>query len=165
VLLVAVGAALLVAVRAPERTPAPSALRGHRVFRLSPGGVGAVEVEAAGRRFRARRVPTGWLLDDGPADQRTAAALDDLLDTLVGLRAVDVFRPRDTASYGLDRPEATITVHTGRRVRRVVLGAPNAAGSAFYARRDHDPRVMQVGSMLLSAIERVLSSNGERVAE
>jgi Domain of unknown function (DUF4340) len=68
---------------------------------------------------------------------------------------VDVFRPRDRASYGLDHPAVTITVRTRQGARRVVLGESNAAGSAFYARRDDDPRVMQVGSGLLSALERV----------
>ena len=154
--LVAIGAGLLVAVRPPERGVPPSAPRGHRVFRLSGAPIDGVDVEMGRRRFGARRAAAGWRVGDAPATPRTAAALDDLVETLASLRAVDVFRPRDTAAYGLDAPEATITIDTRRGRRRVVLGAPNAAGSAFYARRDDDPRVMQVGSMLLSAIQRVL---------
>ena len=79
----------------------------------------------------------------------------DLVETVAGLRAVDSFRSRDSASYGLERPHAAIEVVTGRGVRRLVIGDLNAAGSAFYARRAGDPRVLQVGSGLLTGLERV----------
>jgi hypothetical protein len=108
------------------------------------------------RRFAARRAGAGWELDGRPASARAAEALDDLLDTLAALRAVDVFRSRDAASYGLDRPQATFALHTARRTRRVLVGGLNAAGSALYARRDGDPRVLLVGTLLLTEVERVL---------
>ena len=42
-----------------------------------------------------------------------------------------------------------------RGVRRLVIGDLNAAGGALYARREGDPRVLEVGSALLSDLERV----------
>jgi hypothetical protein len=152
---VAFGTALVLAVRPPRREAERAERRGHRVFRISGGGLEALELLTPEARLVARPMHAGWEIDGAPATRGMAAALDDLRAMLVDLRAVDVFRPRDGSSYGLDRPRVTVVVRTRRVVRRVALGAPNAAGSAFYARRDGDPRVMQVGSLLVSAIERV----------
>ena len=149
------GAVLLVVVRAPERQLPREAIRGQRVFRVGTHGVEQIVVTLEGRRFAARRTGSTWEIDGHPANAGTADALDDLVDTLAGLRAVDVFRSRDPATYGLGRPRATIEVTTGRRRRRLVLGETNAAGSAYYGRRDGDPRIMQVGALVVSEIQRV----------
>jgi len=148
-------------VRAPVRPRGQFAVRGHRVFGVDRGAVRGIEVALEGRRFSAWRTAEGWEIDGRRASPGTAAALDDLLDTVVGLRAVDSFRSRDTASFGLERPRATIEVMTGRGGRRLVVGELNAAGSAFYARRAGDPRVLQVGSALLSDLERVFFNRDE----
>jgi hypothetical protein len=152
---VALGAFLVVTVRAPERPVGEHAVRGHRVFRVARHAVRALDVTLGERRFSARRAGAGWELDGRPAPPRAAEALDDLLDTLATLRAVDVFRRRDVASYGLDRPQATFALHTARRTRRVVVGGLNAAASALYAERAGDPRVLLVGTLILTEAERV----------
>ena len=152
-----VGVALAALVRRPVVPAGLEAVRGPRVFRA--GGTPRVrEIAAtlADTGFVARARADGWEIDGRPAEPATADALRDLCDALVRLRAVDAFRPRDRATYGLDRPRGTITLHTARGTRRLVLGDLNAAGSAVYARRDADPRVMQVGTQLLSQLERVL---------
>jgi hypothetical protein len=141
-------------VRSPT-APAPSAVRGHRVFGVAKTSVRQIDVALGERRFTARRTDAGWELDGRPAGPGAAAALDDLLLGLVDLRAVDVFRPRDGSTFGLDVPRATITLHTARGTRRVAVGGANVAGSAFYARREGSPRVVQVGTLILSRIERV----------
>jgi hypothetical protein len=152
---VLLAALMAVAVRpAPPR--APEAVRGHRVLGVSAASVRGVEATLGVRRFAAVRIAQGWEIDGSPANAGTTAALDDLLKALVDLRAVDVFRPRDDASFGLDRPTATIDVRTARGVRRVVVGALNVGGSAFYARRQGAPRVVLVGTLLRSDLERVL---------
>jgi len=153
--LVVLGATLVVLVRAPVRPRGQFAVRGHRVFGVGRGAVRAIEVALEGRRFSARRTAEGWEIDGRRASPGTADALADLLATVAELRAVDSFRSRDTASYGLERPRATIEVVTVRGVRRLVLGDMNAAGSALYARRSGDPRILQVGSGLLTGLERV----------
>lgn len=154
-LLVLVGAALVRTVRPPARPTREETLRGPRVFRVVPSAVRAVEVTLGERGFVARRSDAGWTIDGRTALRPAAEALDDLVALLVGLRAVDVFRPRDAASYGLDPPAGTIRVTSGRRTTTIALGSLNAAGSAIYARRAGDPRVMQVGTLLLSSVERV----------
>jgi uncharacterized protein DUF4340 len=153
--LVVLGAALVVLVRAPVRPRGQLAVRGHRVFGVGRHAVRGIDVALEARRFGARRTAEGWEIDGRRASPGTADALDDLLATVAELRAVDSFRSRDTASYGLERPRATIEVVTVRGVRRLVLGDMNAAGSALYARRSGDPRILQVGSGLLTGLERV----------
>ena len=153
--LVVLGAVLVLVVQAPVRPTGPESVRGHRVLGVAASVVRGIDAVLEGRRFSSRRGPSGWEIDGQPASRETSEALDDLLQALVDLRAVDVFRPRDAASYGLDSPRATLEVATGRGVRRLVIGAANAAGSAFYARREGSPRVVEVGTLLLSEIERV----------
>ena len=130
------------------------AARGHRVFGTG-GAVDAVTLIWDGRELRARRRAAGWQVDGRDADRATAGALDDLVEMLAGLRAIDAFRARDAGSYGLGTPQGTIELRGGTSARRLVVGGINAAGSAYYARRDGDARVLQVGIGLGSSIERV----------
>ena len=153
--LAGLGALLVAVVRAPERRTGREAVRGHRVFAVTPGAVRAVEVTFDERRFSAWRAGERWEIDGRPASAGTADALTDLTDTLAELRAVDVFRGRDASSYGLDRPRATIDVVTARGRRRVVFGEMTASGSSYYARRVGDPRILQVGVLVLTEVERV----------
>jgi len=153
--LVALGVALVVVVRPPVRETGREAVRGQRVLRLRDPVVERLEVELGDRRFTARPTGAGWEIDGRPASRGTTEALGSLLDTLVELRAVDAFHPRDGSSYGLDRPRGTIAVTTDRGTSRLVLGDWNAAGSTIYARRGTDTRVLRVGIYLLSTLERV----------
>ena len=148
------GVLLVTIVRAPVRPTGPETVRGHRVF--GRDRVERVEVTWGGRSFTARRESGGWQIDGERAGPQAADALADLVHALRDLRAVDVFRPRDTATYGLKRPGGIIVVTTTHRVRRLVVGGLNAAGSALYARREGDQRVLQIGIGLGSAVERVL---------
>jgi len=151
----ALAALLVLIVRAPVPRAGKEAARGHRVFPVARHAVQGLDVALRDRHFAARRTAGAWELDGRTASPHAVAALDDLVEALVALRAVDVFRSRDAGSYGLDRPEGTVTVHTARGARRVVLGGLNAAGSALYAQRVGDPRVLLVGTLLLTEIERV----------
>ena len=156
--LVLLGLALVALVRRPVVRSGPEAVRGQRAFRV-PRSSAVVEIAAmlGAGSFVARSRVTGWEIDGRPADPATADALGDLRDALVRLRALDAFRPRDRSTYGLERPRGAITLRTADvGARRLVLGDLNAAGSAVYARRDHDPRVLQLGTQLLSQLERVL---------
>src|SRR5262249_17405568 len=101
------------------------------------------------------RSGSGWVLDGSPATAAAADALDTLVSTLAGLRAVDAFRPGDRQALGLQPPAAIITLRTRRGDQRLRLGALNAAGSALDAERDGPPRVFLAGTGLLTAVERV----------
>ncbi len=143
-------------VRAPERRTGFYAVRGHRVFGVPARAVTGVTVDLGDRRFEAERHGEAWTLDGRPATPGAAAALRDLVATLAGLRSVDVFRPRDGAGYGLGQPHGWIEVRTASARRRLDLGDFTAGGGTLYARRAGDPRVLQIGTGLLSSFQRVL---------
>lgn len=155
-LLLVLGAvALVLVVGSPPRQSGPESVRGPRVLRVAAAAVREIALQGATRQLVAVRTAAGWRLDDRPATPGQAEALDALVETLVGLRAVDAFRTSDRAVLGLDPPAATVAVRTDRRTRTLRLGSPNAAGSALYAEREGHPRVFLVGTGLLSAIDRV----------
>jgi len=153
-----IGLVLVAVVRRPER-PRPPGERGHRVLAVAPDAVRGLDLVLDARALSARRANGGWTVDGAPAGATTARALDDLVETLGGLRAVDVFRDRDGATYGLDHPRATIAVVTDGDSQRLEIGAANAAGGAFYARRAGDPRMLQVGALLVTQLERVFEQH------
>ena len=153
--LVGLGVALLLVVRAPERRAGLYAVRGHRLFAIDRATVSGLEVTMGERHFAARLRAQGWELDGRDASPRQDDALNDLVETLVGLRAVDAFRGGEQTAFGLAPPRGTIDVLTERGRLRLLLGDPNAAGSTVYARRESDPRVFTVGALLLTEIERV----------
>ena len=146
---------LVLSTRGPITPRGRDAARGHRLFNSERRWVRGIEVELDGRHVASTRTARGWDLDGRPAAAQTAEALGDLLDSLLALRAVDVFRTPNLAAFGLARPRGTITVVTGRGPRRLLVGGLNAAGSAFYARHEGDARVLQVGTLVLSEIDRV----------
>jgi Domain of unknown function (DUF4340) len=152
--LVALGAVLVTLVRPPERPPPPGE-RGHRILRVSRADVRGIDVTLGERHFAAQPMAGGWSIDGRPAGKLATDALDDLARMLTTLRAVDVFRHAEPSHFGLDAPTGVITLATPRGPRRLSLGAHNSAASALYARRDDDPRIMQVGILLLSSLDRV----------
>jgi hypothetical protein len=154
--LLVAGVVLVLLVRAPVRPTGLAALRGHRVVRLPAAAVVRVELAHAGETLRARRTGAGWEVDGRSAGAGVTEALVDLVGMLTGLRAIDVFRARDNATYGLDRPRSHIVVGTTRRTVELELGDLNSGGNAVYARRAGDPRVLLLGTTVASAVERVL---------
>ena len=147
---------LVLTIRAPERRTGFYALRGHRVFGVPARAVTGIVVVLGDRRFEAEQHGEAWTIDGRAATPGTAAALGDLATTLAGLRSVDVFRARDGASYGLGQPHGWVEVRTARVRRRLDLGDLTAGGGTLYARRAGDPRVLQIGTGLLSSFQRVL---------
>jgi hypothetical protein len=154
--LAAVALGLTLVVKAPPRQGGEAAVRGPRVFKVAAADVVRLEVTIGERAVAADRVLGGWTVHGAPVDQTSRDAIDDLVATLVRLRAIDRFRPADGARFGLDPPRAVVTLASARRRVRVDLGELNAARSALYARREGSPHVMIVGLYLVSALERVV---------
>jgi hypothetical protein len=138
---------------------------GPRVVRLSPESVDRVVVTIGARRAAVERVNGRWTADGRAVSDALGDAIRNLVDTLTALRAVDRFRPRDTASFGFEpTPRATVEVGGPRGTARLQLGELNGARSAVYARRDGDPHVWLVGLYLISAMERVIYFAGADAA-
>jgi hypothetical protein len=145
----------------PQRRQTPAELaRGPRAMRIVPGDVERVEVRRGPERVEATRAPIGWTIDGRAAPPMKAQAVDDLVQLLSTVRAVDAFRAEDLATFGLEPPSATIVVTTGAGERRLAIGVLNTTGATVYARCDDHPRVLRLGVYLLSVVERVLAPSG-----
>lgn len=155
-LFAAVAVALTLVVQAPPRRGGEAAVRGPRVFKIEAASVRRVEVTIGERAVAADRGPDGWTVGSARMDEAARRAIDDLVETLVRLRAIDRFRPSDDGRFGLDPPRATVALASAARRTRLDLGELNAARSAVYARREGSPHVMIVGLYLVSALERVI---------
>lgn len=153
--LVAAAAVLVTWVEAPRRRTGREMITGPSVLRLVARDVHAITATVGDRRFAAVRDGAGWRVDGVPAQPALAEAVDDLVETLAGLRAVQAFRSDDVRQFGLDAPGGSIVVEGPHGRRTLALGRFDSVGSALYARRDGDPRVFLVGAALGSAVERV----------
>ena len=160
----AVGVVLVVLVDPPRRLTPADLARGPRVVRGSAHAIRRVEATLGERRFVAERTHEGWRVDGVPASARLDAALDALATELTGLRAVDAFPTTRFADFGLEPPAGTLVVTMAHETQRLALGKLNAAGSAVYARRGVEPRVLQVGVYVLETVERVLAPDDEHAA-
>jgi len=148
------GLAVLVVDPPPRQAPGDQ-VRGPRVVKLRSTDVQGLTLALRDGRMAIARRGEHWDVDGQPSGERLAESIDDLIALLTTMRAVDRFRAPDDAAYGLDAPLGLIEVRGTLRETRLVLGALNHAGSAVYARRDGHPRVLLLGSHLLSAIDRV----------
>lgn len=154
----AVGIGLALLTAPPGRTRRPM-IHGPRAFTLTADAVRRVEVDLGSRRVVAERAAEGWRVDASTASPALREALDALVQELAGLRAVDAFRASgDLAAVGLAPPEGTIALTTARGTQRLELGALNAAGSTFYARREGHGRVLQLGVYLMEIVRRVVAA-------
>ena len=154
----AVGVALAVLTAPPGGTRRPM-IHGPRAFNVTADAVRRVEVDLGSRRVVADRVADGWRVDASVASPALRDALDALVKELAGLHAVDAFRSSgDLAALGLAPPEGTIALTTARGTQRLELGALNAVGSTFYARREGHRRVLQLGVYLMEIVRRVVGA-------
>jgi hypothetical protein len=155
VALVAIGVAGVLLVHAPVVPVPREQVHGPRVVKVPAAAITAVEIALADGRARLVRTGTGWEVEGMPANEHLAAAVNDLVGLLVGLRAVDRFPDARDEPFGLDAPIGRVTVETPRRRVELALGHFNTSRSAVYARRDGQPRVLLIGSYLLEAMDRV----------
>jgi hypothetical protein len=153
--LVAIGGVGLYLVEAPYRPTSRELVRGSRLMKAQPSTIREVSAVLGERRFTATRADDGWRIDGAPAPAGVADALNDVVQTLVDLRAIDAFRGDGLAQFGLEQPRGSVTVVSADDTELLQLGDFNTTGSAIYARRDGDPRVFQIGVFLPSALERV----------
>lgn len=154
--LAAIAVVLALTVHAPERRTGQAAVSGTRLVRVPAHAVQRIDLTLDGRHAVFARAGSGWTANGVALDERGNGATRDLLVSLTGLRAVDQFRGEPQASFGLTPPRGTIVLATPRREVRLWLGAFTATTATVYARRERDHRVFQVGTYLLSQLDRVL---------
>jgi hypothetical protein len=161
-------AATAYAFRLRPPPPPPPAASNVPVFSFSPAEVVSIRVEAGARRLEARRAGAGWEVarvagppGDGepaprPPREEIDATVAALVREVVGLPVIDRFPRGETplADFGLEEPRATVELGlVGGRTRRLEIGATTIAANAMYARAAPPDDVVEIGTLLLTAID------------
>ena len=144
----------------PEATPTPQPLLTWEMDELR-----SIHVSDGARTTRLERVGEDWQVLE-PADAAGGRPADPhtlywpLLE-LAGLEARLLVSQevKDQAAYGLDTPALTIAVEveSGERVR-LYAGRETADGTAFYVRREGDPRLYIVDHFKIELLQEWLSA-------
>lgn len=151
----------------PPPPPPPSASN-VPVFAFSPAEVASIRVAAGERRLEARRAGAGWDVsrvagprDPGdPVPRPPSGEVDGVVNALVrdvvAIPVIDRFPRGETplADFGLAEPRATIELGlVGGATRRLEIGSTTIAANAMYARATPPDDVLEIGTLLLTAID------------
>jgi hypothetical protein len=154
-LLAVAGGVAILSGRHGEEPPGDPPLLG-----LSAEEVVGVRIEEGSRELRAVRAAGGWRVE-APAISRPGAsdAVPEMIAALVGLVAVDAFArdDLDRRALGLDPPRARVTLTRAGGAAPIVLllGDFVPTGGSVYGALESDPRIFQIGAMVVSDLERV----------
>ena len=119
-----------------------------RVWEVEPKDVEAVTLKRKTDTVRLKRAGDGWEMLEPVRARGDRSAIDGLLANLVTLKAdreVDA-RPAKPADFGLEPPEAEVTLEVKGRPAPLGLevGARSPTGAWVYAREAGKPAVMTV---------------------
>jgi hypothetical protein len=128
------------------------------LLKLAAHEVVAVRVQMGVRRLDAVRDRGGWRIVDPPGSRPAAsAAVATLVDAIVAIVPVAAFERQqvDRDALGLDTGHARIEIDTekSRNTAVLVLGDYVPTGGSVYAALASDPRIFQLGALIISEIE------------
>ncbi len=131
------------------------------VLGIAAESITGLRVETGNRRLAAVRAGSTWrVLDPTPAAPRAVEAVGALADALARVVAIDTFTRAevDRGELGLEPPRMRVTVELdgGRAPVVLRLGDFVPTGGSVYASIDGDPRVLQIGALLATEVERTL---------
>src|SRR5262245_39883957 len=135
-------------VERSRQTPVPTRPVRQRFLAVARDDVHEIRLARGGRAIVSRRVDGRWTVVEPanapiPPDLVTA-----FTDALTAAEEIDVMPEAagDPAAYGLDATAARVQLLVERGGPVVVaIGAPNATGTAVYARRGDAPGVVLIG--------------------
>ena len=148
--------------------PPPPAASNVPVFAFSPAEVASIRVAAGERRLEARRAGAGWEVSriagpfeagetvPRPPGEEVDGVVNALVRDVVALPVIDRFPRGETplADFGLAEPRATIELGlVGGATRRLEIGSTTIAANATYARATPPDDVIEIGTLLLTAID------------
>jgi hypothetical protein len=140
---------------APERERAETS-RG-RVFRAEAADVTAVEVRRKNDTLRLARAGDAWELKAPVGARGDRARIEETLTTVLTAkvdREIDA-KPASVADFGLDRPEAeiTLTLKDGKTLG-LTLGSKTPTGVWIYAREAGKPAVFTLSDTVLRDVTK-----------
>ncbi len=145
-----------------------------RVLAVEAGDIRAVEIARGDQRVRLERAagtglqegaagsstgatggtPGGWRLVAPLAARADSAAVEELIEGLVGLEASRTLEGVDAASVGLDRPRATVELETASGKTRLLVGSGVPASGDMIVARDGEGDPIVVSASVWSDLER-----------
>jgi hypothetical protein len=172
-------AATAFALRLRPPPPPPPGASNEPLFDFAAREVRSIEVRAWQGSLRAGRVDGGWRVDEvslrrpgagvdvrgdePPPAKPSSAEIDHVVESLVrevvGLPVIDRFprEGRELADFGLAEPQATIALGLENGgTRRLELGSLTIANSALYARSAPPDDIVEIGTLVFSAIDSTL---------
>ncbi len=133
-------------------TPKLTDLRDASIIQAGKGDATALTLEVAGESATLRREGAKWT-GEGDLAELDASAVDDVLNALVDLRAlqwIDDPAAQQAADAGLDSPRATLTLTTRDSVEPITvrIGATTQSGRNAYVKIEGRPTLYVVDAAL-----------------
>lgn len=158
IFLLGVLATVLLAAIALERS-GPRAPVDRPALGVQAEDVLGIAVQQGTRQLRAVRVDGGWRVEKPLTAHADAGVfVADIVDAVVGIVPLDAFaRPElDRRTIGLEPARARIelTVRGAATPVVLLLGDYVPTGGSVYAALESDPRVLQIGALIVSEIEK-----------
>ncbi len=130
-------------------------LREKNVLAFERDKVDRVEVEAPGQSLAVAKAGSDWQLEkpvQAPADYGTVESLVGRIQT-AQMKAIAAQQASDLKQYGLDKPEATVTLSAGSARASLAIGSKDANGN-HYAKDASRPLVFTVEAGLLEELKK-----------
>jgi hypothetical protein len=128
---------------APKRVPTQS-----KFLPISRDEISELELRRDGATVICRRDGEKWQVIEPAGAQVTSDLIVSFVENLTPEKEVQIMEEsaKDLASYGLDRPRATVTVKGKSILATVLIGDRNPTRSAVYARKENSQQVVLLGS-------------------
>jgi hypothetical protein len=139
--------------------PLPEATTGPTILACPDGGVTKLRVRGPGGIVVADRSGSEWRLTPSPELGLPATlAVESLVSSLCDLPVIDTIpEPESLGDFGLDHPTVEVETAAGDWRSVLVLGDLTPAQNLLYAKRSDERRVLKVGALLRSEVEKVLA--------
>ncbi len=132
-------------------------LRDKKVLQVAQGDVDSLQVEAAGQKpVTLARKNGDWQLTKPLTAKADSTVVEGLVGQVAGARMKSIVaqgEKPDLKKYGLDKPQATVTIGTGSSRATLQVGAKQDETS-LYARDLSRPMVFTVDSSLLDGLKK-----------
>jgi hypothetical protein len=133
-------------------------LRDKAILTLDRDAIDGIEVTAGGTAVALAKADAEWKLTrpvSAPADFSAASSLVSRL-TSAQMKTIETAPKPNLASYGLDKPAATVRVRTGSAQAVLQVGGP-AGDGAVYARDESRPEIFTIEAAVLDELKKAPS--------
>lgn len=135
-----------------------------RLFSFTGQQIREVRIVSGPRTMRLFRKAGGWETDPSGGRNITPESIESLINTLLDTTRLDVVeeRPASLDQFGLASPSAQITILLEEKRDPVIVRLGSVAPSqvSMYARVEHEPGVVLIGTYLSFSIETFLYNAG-----